>query len=197
MRELYWNSFLCEFLIAIHWWRLSRKGQIRAPSTRAAVGRAALRTNFTIRSEKQFIWKLLHAMCLFLQSIALLSVETELCLIYSSWSFTSALVFLSLCLLAFMFGHILASFILSSKFWAQHLLSLVKKNELFLFHMAIPCPLRPNQCKERILFLVIWQKDVKWCLCWLQEGRRYLVKHEICWGKITPWKCSEIFEPAK
>lgn len=59
MRELYWNSFLCEFLIAIHWWRLSRKGQIRTQSTRAATRGARLKIDFAIRSEKRFIWNLL------------------------------------------------------------------------------------------------------------------------------------------
>lgn len=65
MRELYWNSSLCEFLIAIHWWRLSRKGQIRTQSTRAATRRARPKTDFTIRSEKQFIWTLLQLTCIY------------------------------------------------------------------------------------------------------------------------------------
>lgn len=110
-RELYWNSFLCEFLIAIHWWRLSRKGQIRTQSTTAA-RRPRLKIDFSIRSEKQFIWNVLHVFNIYIyfQSVTLLSVETQLCLIYSLWSFTWELVFLSLCLLTFMFGHIFAQF---------------------------------------------------------------------------------------
>lgn len=54
IRELYWNRFLCELFIAIHWW-LSRKGQIRAQSTRVAPRGARLKIDFAIRSENQFI----------------------------------------------------------------------------------------------------------------------------------------------
>lgn len=39
-------------------------------------------------------------------------------------------------------------------------------------------------CKEKIIFLVIWLKHKTWCLCWLQEGRQYLVKYKICWAKL-------------
>lgn len=51
--------------------------------------------------------------------------------------------------------------------------------------MMVPRPLRLDPRKEGIIFLVIWLKHKKSCLCWLQEGRQYLVKHKICWGKIT------------
>lgn len=72
---------------------------------------------------------------------------------------------------------------------------LFKKNEYS--GVMVPCPWRLDPCKERIVFLVLWLKHKKLCLCWLQEGRQYLVKHKICWGKTALWKCSKTFEPAK
>lgn len=129
---------------------------------------------------------------IYAQSVTILSLEAQLCLrslvIYSRIS-------LSLILPPdfHLWAYLCTVLLQLYKFWEFTYVSL-RKNEIS--GMMVLCPLRLDPCKERIVFLVIWLKHKKSCLCWLQEGRQYLVKHKICQGNIPLWKCSKTFEPA-